>query len=259
MRLIALLIIFPTSVLAGPFLGEEAHIFVLGEIHDNAAHHIVQAEAVNDIGATAVVFEMLTEAQASKVGVERPGDPDELSELLEWDQTGWPDFEMYFPIFEALGSARVVGAAVPRDATQRALQRGVAEAFGTEAGSYGLTDALPAEQLAERLNLQLAAHCGKLPVELLPGMVDIQRLRDATLARAAIEAYRSFGGPVVVVTGNGHARNDWGVPSYIERVAPELSVLSLGQSENGNVPDGGFDLTLDAPGMDHDDPCAAFE
>ncbi len=40
---------------------------ILGEMHDNPVHHAHQAIAVEALGAKALVFEMLTEAQALKI------------------------------------------------------------------------------------------------------------------------------------------------------------------------------------------------
>ena len=153
----------------------------------------------------------------------------------------------------------VYGAAVPRDEARAAMQTGVTRTFGDEAGRYGLEDEIATVELADRLNLQMDAHCGALPLELLPQMVELQRLRDAMLARAALDALDETGGPVALITGNGHARKDWGVPSYLARVAPEDTVFVLGQGEDGGVPEGGVDMVLDAPAVERDDPCAVFE
>lgn len=253
------LALMPTLAAANPLNGAKADVFVLGEVHDNPAHHTVQAEAVAAIAPRAVVFEMLTAEQAGRVNETLLQDPEALGEALEWEASGWPDFAMYYPIFAASQGADLHGAAVPRDETRRAMQIGVPSAFGDEAVAFGLTEALDAEQLADRLNLQMDAHCGALPLELLPGMVDLQRLRDAKLAQVTLEALEQTGGPVVVITGNGHARKDWGVPSYLARVAPGVAVFALGQGEDGGQPDGGFDLVLDAAGVEREDPCLAFQ
>ncbi|GGD44922.1 ChaN family lipoprotein [Sinisalibacter lacisalsi] len=257
-RIFALIALVALPATASPLGEVSADIVVLGEVHDNPAHHAVQAEAVAALAPRAIVFEMLTEAQAARVRDDMLDDPAGLAEALEWSASGWPDFEMYYPIFAAARGAAVRGAAVPRDETRNAMRIGIPRAFGAEAEAYGLTGDLQAEELADRLNLQMAAHCDALPLELLPGMVDLQRLRDAVLARAALDALAETGGPVVVITGNGHARKDWGVPAYIARTAPEVSLFSLGQSEDGAPPQGGFDLVLDAPGVDRPDPCLAF-
>jgi uncharacterized iron-regulated protein len=94
---------------------------------------------------------------------------------------------------------------------------------------------------------------------MLPGMVEVQRLRDAVLARAVVQAVEETGGPVAVITGNGHARRDRGVPAYLGRIAPDLEVFVLGQTEDGAPLEGGFDEVVSAPAVDRPDPCAAFQ
>ena len=256
---VLLLALLPTAALAGPVTGVSADVFVLGEVHDNPAHHLVQAEAVAEIAPRAIVFEMLTQAQADRVTDAGLADPQALGATLGWEASGWPDFAMYYPVFAAARGAEVYGAAVPRAETRRAMETGIARAFGPEAEAYGLTDELDAEALAPRLNLQMEAHCGALPLEMLPAMVDLQRLRDAVLARSALEALKATGGPVVVITGNGHARKDWGLAGPLTRVAPRARVFALGQSEDGQPPEGDFDAVLDAPGVERPDPCLAFQ
>ncbi|WP_299152184.1 ChaN family lipoprotein [uncultured Tateyamaria sp.] len=234
-----------------------ADVVIIGEAHDNPAHHNTQADIVAQIKPSALVFEMLTEAQAARHVA--GGDLQTLSDAFDWETSGWPDFEMYYPIFAAAPQARVFGAGVPRPAARRAMTDGVAAAFGIGAGAYGLTTALDPEMQAVREALQMTAHCDALPADMLPAMVDIQRLRDAQLAKMAVRAFELTGGPVVVITGNGHARTDWGVPVYLAQAPIALSVLSIGQGEDGVPPAGTFDLIKDAPGVTRADPCAAFQ
>ena len=139
-----------------------------------------------------------------------------------------------------------------------ALPQPIAEMFGPDAARFGLTEELPSDERAARMDLQWRAHCEALPAETLPKMVAIQRLRDALLAQVALQALTDTGGPVVVITGNGHARTDWGVPALIKRADGDAQVFALGQAEAGLLPEGTFDAVLDAPGVDRPDPCAAF-
>jgi uncharacterized iron-regulated protein len=90
-------------------------------------------------------------------------------------------------------------------------------------------------------------------------MVSVQRLRDAVLADQALEALAVHGAPVVVITGNGHSRADWGAPALVKGAVPSVSVFALGQAEEGQAPIGAFDSVTDAPGVDRGDPCAAFK
>lgn len=233
-------------------------VVFLGEIHDNPAHHARQAELVGALKPVALVFEMLTNAQSAQIQPEDLADPDQLAQTLGWADSGWPDFAMYYPIFQAAPDAAIFGAALPRDEAHEVGDVPLAKIFGPSAGFYGLDTDLPPPMQAAREQLQMAAHCDSLPVEMLPMMVNIQRLRDARLAETALEAFSIHGGPVVVITGNGHARTDWGAPALVAIASPEVSVAALGQGETDSPPDGTFDLVETTTGVDRGDPCAAF-
>jgi uncharacterized iron-regulated protein len=118
---------------------------------------------------------------------------------------------------------------------------------------------VPEAELETRKTLQFEAHCEAMPLEMMGGMVEAQRLRDAVFAETVLETLAAEGAPVVLVTGNGHARRDWGVPAYLALAAPDVSVITVGQGEGGTRPDGGFDAVFDAAPVDRPDPCAAFE
>jgi uncharacterized iron-regulated protein len=234
-----------------------ADVVILGEVHDNPSHHRNQARAVAAIGPRALVFEMLTEAQAARMPADRR-DAGRVARALGWDRSGWPDFAMYHPILLAAPAARVFGGDLPSGAVAQSLQDGAAAAFGAEAAPYGLAEPLdPADQSAREAEMQ-AAHCDALPPEVLPGMVEAQRLRDATLARAVVRAWRQSGGPVVLIAGTGHARTDRGVPAVLARAAPELSVLAVGQIEGAAAPVQPFDLWIVTGVAPRGDPCAGF-
>lgn len=233
-------------------------VVIIGEYHDNPNHHAEQAKRVAEIAPTALIFEMLTPAQAGHVAQDRPQDAAALEAALNWHQGGWPDFAMYFPIFVAAPEAQVYGAGLTRDEASAAMQGGFDDPMEGEASAYGLDMPLPEDQQKAREALQMAAHCDALPEEMLPGIVRIQRLRDAMLARAASQAVAQNGGPVVVITGNGHARRDWGMPAILAEVAPELEVYVIGQTEDAAELSGIYDEVLSAPPPEREDPCAVF-
>lgn len=242
-----------------PFPVFAQDVLILGEVHDNPAHHETQAARVAQFAPAALVFEMLTPEQAGGVTPATRKTMDALSDALDWSESGWPDFAMYYPIFMAAPDAKIYGAQVPRDVARAALESGFTESFSGDPDRFGLTDPLPDAQQKQREAMQMAAHCDALPEDLLPAMVDIQRLRDAELARATVTAMQDTGGPVAVITGNGHARRDWGIPTHLERVAPDLDVHVVGQSEGGKALDGFFDEVVTADPVKRPDPCAAFQ
>jgi len=246
--------LIPDDILAAM---TSADVVILGEIHDNPQHHVVQAEALHAITPSAVVWEMVTEEGAQRLADKAVSNPEELARILDWLESGWPPLSMYYPVFQA-SNAPIYGAMVPRAAARAAMERGAATALGADAARYGLTVPLPSAEQAEREADQLAAHCDAIPESALPQMVAIQRLRDAVLTRAILRATDETGGPVAVITGNGHARKDRGIPTFLSRLRPGLKVFVLGQSEDGVV-DGTFDAVLDSPGIEREDPCLAFE
>lgn len=236
-----------------------ADIILLGEVHDNHWQHDNQAMAVAAMEPSALVFEMLDANQAEIANASDRNDAEALAEALDWKHSSWPDFSMYHPIFLAAPDAPIFGAAVPRDDLMRAMGEGAAGVFGDGADRFGLGP-LPEAVQAEREAFQLAAHCDALPTEMLGGMVEAQRLRDARFSETALKALEETGGPVVVITGNGHARRDWGMPVYLAAAAPETTVVTLAQFElaapEGDIPHDYWLITEEA---EREDPCAVFE
>ncbi len=258
------LLLSATTVGAGEIGPDElttlprADVVFLGEVHDNPAHHDNQARAIRSIAPAALVFEMLTPERAARVPSPLPDMPG-LEALLDWDASGWPDFAMYYPLFAAAPDARIFGAELPREQARAALSDGVEAHFPADPARFGLDAPLPDDEQAAREGLQDDAHCNALPPEMLPGMVAIQRLRDAMLAEAALRAHRDTGGPVVVITGTGHTRTDWGAPAALALAAPELSLLSVGQYEGPLDASPPNDLWLVTDPHPRPDPCAAFQ
>ena len=221
----ALLIFLITAAASAEPL-PQADIYIIGERHGYAPHYAEQAAIVAEVQPKAVVFEQLTDEQADRIAPETPRDLQVFDRLLDWSDSGWPALEFYFPIMTASEAVIVGAAGAPGDLS-----------------AYGLDMLLDPDEQAARETLQLDAHCGTLPPERLPQFVARQRETDAQFAARTLSALETYGGPVVLITGNGHAREDWGVPAAIARVRPDLRVLSLVQE--GGSADGG-------------DPCAAF-
>lgn len=235
-----------------------AQVVILGEIHDNPGHHARQAEVLTALGPSAIVFEMVSAEDAARITPALAADAAQLAAVLDWANSGWPDFAYYAPLFAFGAEVPLYGAGIGRDAAQAAFADGAAAVFAGDAARFGLIQALPEHEQATREAEQMASHCDALPQDILPGFVEAQRLRDAALAQAALAALAAHGGPVAVITGNGHARRDWGVPAVIAQADPDIAVFTLGQFEaapEGDVP---FDLWAVSDPVDRPDPCAAF-
>jgi uncharacterized iron-regulated protein len=267
-RVIAMLCAMLLSASAEPdavadFIGaaRDADIVVLGEIHDNPAHHRNQAEIVAALRPAALVLEMIPQAAEDEVNAlrEEGASREAIASALDWANSGWPDFGLYAAILEAAPDARVFGAGQPAADVRRAMVEGAAGVFGPDAAAYGLDRPLAPREQAAREAMQASAHCDALAPELLPGMVEAQRFRDAGLADAALWARTmTGGGQVVVIAGTGHADKVRGAPAAIATADPEVRVLTLGQFEAPPGDAASYDEVLLAPAPPRGDPCAGL-
>lgn len=234
-----------------------ADVVILGEIHDNPGHHERQAELIRALDAKAVVWEMLTADTAARINAGGLGS-DQIDRVLGWAREHWQDFDLYRPVLLAAMGRGTYGGLVPRDAARKAIEIGPAVAFGSDSSLYGLAVPLNDAEQDIREAQQFEAHCDAIPEDMLPSLVGVQRLRDASLARAVLQALDDTGGPVVVITGNGHARKDWGIPRFLDRLRPGARVFSLGQGEGDDIR-GSFDAVAHSPAVERPDPCAVFQ
>ncbi|WP_223274759.1 ChaN family lipoprotein [Tateyamaria sp. syn59] len=229
-------------------------VLILGEFHDNPTHHAEQTKALQAIAPKAVIYEMLTPEEGASLA-DIPRNPDSMKAAVEGFH--WSNIADYVQVLAA--SPVIVGTALPRADMRGAFTDGAAATFGEGADTYGLATPLPEDEQAIREEAQFAAHCEAMPLETMGGMVEAQRLRDAAFARTVIDAIDTYGSPIVLITGNGHARMDWGVPVYLSRVRPDLDVTSVGQGERQEPPEGVYSWTLNgAPSPDRGYPCAVF-
>ena len=204
---------------------------LLGETHDNPEHHRIQARLLERLvlaGHTpAVAFEMLRRDQqedVDEVTTRSGADADALRAAVAWDESGWPPFEIYSPIFEAaLEAGLPIAAADLSGADRAALRKGEPDLLA----ELGLGEPLP-DDMRRALEGDIeASHCGHATPEMLPAMVRVQRARDARLAQALLAASGGEGRLAVLITGAEHARLDRGVPRALARLAPGADVTAL--------------------------------
>ncbi len=248
----------------------EARYGLLGEKHDNADHHRIQAWLVGRMiarGRTpAVAFEMFTSEQEPALAAylaAHPKDAAGIGPALGWAETGWPDWTIYQPIAQAAldGSAPILAAKPPREApdAERAailgLDRPLPEGFAT----------VMRENIVE-------SHCGQLPESMIEPMVRVMAAWDAHMADILLRAAAREGRDgAVLIAGTGHARNDQGAPFHLRRLEPEARIMSLGLVEvvqetreatayaaRFGVDVLPFDFVWFTPVADPEDPCAKF-
>lgn len=246
----------------------------IGEQHDNADHHLIQARVIDALvsrhRAPGVVFEMLDREREGEVrrAVEaHPREPDAVATAADWAHSGWPAWSAYRPIFVAAsaGGLPLFAGGIDRKGAMRLAMEGASAAPPELVRDYALDSDLPSA-VEDSLRAEMRdAHCGLLPDSMLDGMVFVQRVRDATLADGLVRA-GSRGG--VLIAGNGHVRRDRGVPSLVARrklgpmVAFGLIEVRTAQTQPGDYAQAfgatelPFDYVLFTPRASDEDHCA---
>jgi uncharacterized iron-regulated protein len=256
-----------------------ADFVLLGEVHDNVDHHLLQARLVRAALAAgrrpALAFEMLTADQQPAVDAalaRAPHDPDALAAAVGWKESRWPDFAEYRPIFAAGLEAGlpVVAANLPRAQVKAIVSKGAAALDEPLRARLARDEPLPAEVTEALRGEMRESHCNELPEPLIDPLVLAQRARDAQMALSIVEAGAERG--AILVTGNGHARTDRGVPAVLAKEAPGRKVLAVAFVEvDPDARDAAsqvadlledlgaktfpYDYAVFTPGAKRDDPC----
>jgi uncharacterized iron-regulated protein len=247
----------PAPAPAAGFAGKQ--FVLLGEVHDNAEGQRQRlaelTRAVEQGWRPAIVMEQFDRDQQAAIDRarrERPGDAAYLI-AQAGDKAGWA-WPQYEPVV-ALALRHdlpLVAANLSRADAQRIVRDGLDAVFsGTERKQLGLAAPLPGALVSLQSAALDAGHCGNLPKAMLPGMLNAQAARDAVMA-AALKPFASRG--AVLIAGNGHVRNDVGVPRWLD--APDSAIYSVAWLEDTQLQDASsFDRVMTIRAVRRPDPC----
>ncbi len=259
------------------FIAEEAAMLraaaadhlLLGERHDNADHHRLQARVVQAALSAdrnrRIAMEMLTPDQGRAAAgflASRPMDASGFGEAVGWGETGWPDWAIYQPIAEqALTFAvPIVPANLDRAEVQAMRTRGIAALAPDRRAAIRADRPIPAGIRASMEQEIADSHCGMLPTAALAPFAVIQWARDAAMAAAMTEG----GGRSILIAGAGHVRTDRAVPWHLLARQPEAGIVSIAFREvaagetDPTKTDWPYDLVWFTPRVDDVDPCVRF-
>ena len=210
---------------------------LLGEVHDNPAHHVIRARLIAAIAATgvrpAVVFEQFDlDRDAVLLAAQKSGtDSDRLADVGHLDRKGWiwplhrPLIDVALKLGLPVRAGNVSRAMFPADPSAADKDRSALWYPRLHAARWS-----DAQAAALRADI-VEAHCGKLPETIVPRIVLAQRVRDAAMAQALVDD--ATPGGAILIAGNGHVRADLGVPVYLH--APGLPDSSAGSLSLGMV------------------------
>ena len=257
---------FSTNALADAM--SRRPVVLLGEVHDNATQHSVRAEALRRLLASgarpALALEQFdrdrqrdldhARIEALSPGIERG---DHL--IARAGASGW-SWHLYRPYLQLAieYDLPIVAANLSRTDAMRVAQRGFGAVFDVQRQPGQPLEQLPSWFVTEHQRAVDIGHCKLMPRSMLSSLARAQIARDLTLAQA-IRPYIARG--VVLLSGNGHVRNDIRVP-YFLTAAERARTVTIGLLESDDIDAGAiamhFDVVMLTPPQARADPCDAL-
>jgi len=216
-------------------------LLLLGEIHDNADHHRLQAWVISQLTARhfkpAIVMEQIRADQAGVLKLFMSGKfktAERMGPAIGWEKSGWPKWPNYQPIAEAALAAglNIYSGDTSRTMNRKVGKQGFKALAPGEVENLGLNHSL-GRKLDEALAVELvASHCNMMPKNMMGPMALVQRYRDAHLANAMSIAAQT-NESVILIAGNGHVRTDRAVPWYLRGQQVKSTSLMIVETHKG--------------------------
>lgn len=244
-------------------------VVLLGEVHDNQTQHALRAAAMKLLLATgarpAIAFEQFDREHQADLNRARaeplPANTTRADHLITRARgaQSW-NWNLYRPYLQlALDhDLPIVAANLSRAAAMRVAQQGFQSAFDADVRSENNLDRLPASMFAAHEQAVDIGHCQLMPAAMLLALARAQIARDLALA-LSIRPHAARG--IVLLTGNGHARNDIGVPFFLTP-AERAQTITIGlleeSSERRTNAEAQFDVLVWTAAQPRDDPCKSL-
>lgn len=264
-------------------LTNDYEVILLGETHDNARHHQLQAMMIDyqvqQQRSPSIAFEMLDKNQQDVIEQfqqthqQNNNKTDQFARAIAWQESGWPEWSYYRPVFvQAIeNNLPIIAANLDLTFIRSVIRQ------GEKALSDDMQDLVKKYQYDKPVKHALeqdilAAHCDMLPEKMLAPMLLGQQVRDLSITQAILSALKERAAHgVILIAGSGHTRKDFGVPFYLQKEAPEYNVISIAfmevqegefqadsyakgwaLKENSPLP---FDYVWFTPQAQREDPC----
>jgi uncharacterized iron-regulated protein len=250
----------------------DADFVLIGARQDNLDHHRLQARVVGalerDPGQPrALAF--------GTIGVDRqlaiveylgrhPGNAAGLGAALAWPAGGGPAWTLYEPVAQAAlaNGGQIIAADLDSGQKRAVFERGPQALRGSFVRRTGLDQGLAASAVDDLRDELGDAHCGEAPPEVVAGIYQVQRARDAMMADRLAAASGRAGG--ILIAPNRHVRTDRGVPWYLARLEPDARIVSIGLLEVQDAvrhppADLPYDYVWFTPRVDDREPCSVHE
>lgn len=209
-----------------------AQVVAVGESHDSAADHQIQAEVLTALAARtprlAVAFEMVGYEDQSVLDAFMSGATSE-KDFAVWWKTNWGyDFSLYKPIFDAAKAANIPAYALnaPRDVIKSVGKKGLAGLTPAERARIPATIAESSDARYRKYVLESVSGHGAPPAAI-PRMIEAMSVWNETMGEK-VAALTAEGRTVLIIAGQGHVLYNAGILESAARrgAAPAKVLLS---------------------------------
>jgi|GEM_PF-888297 len=204
-----------------------ANVVYVGESHDQKLHHVFQAKVLEAVvarakGPVALGLEMFFVPYQAALDAYVKGEIDEATmlERTEW-KTRWGfGWEMYAPMLRLCREKRipVVALNAPKEITRTVSRTGIDSLTPEQRATLPTLDTQDAAHRAF-VKEAFGAHGADMPAEKFERFYVAMVIWDEVMS-SSVASWVEKAGPgatMVVVAGNGHVENRWGIPDRAQR------------------------------------------
>jgi uncharacterized iron-regulated protein len=235
-------------------------VLMLGEVHDNLQGHKLRYELLRERVEAGwrpvIVMEQFDRENQDVLSKAQKGCADAQCLIQVAAGARW-DWQLYYPVIQLALTYHLplVAGNLSRADASRVVRDGVKATFDASSiRDYKLDDPLPAAIRNVQQQEIVEGHCNMLPEMMIGGMVDAQVARDIWMAKIVRDQQPN---DVVLIAGNGHVRKDVGAGYWLNRVAPALTLRTVGfiESRKGDNQVGRYDSIQTLAPQEREDPC----
>jgi uncharacterized iron-regulated protein len=248
-------------------------VVMFGEVHDNRALHAERNRIVANVIAAgarpAFAFEQFDRESQSRIDTMSKTGATAAQSLIDAaapSRSSW-DWRFYRPLIDLALANRlpIVAANLSRSEAVKVASIGLQKTTAFDVitrQQLALDTEIPLATRSAQMNEIKRGHCNLLPESMLPNMADAQFARDAVIASALKTQNSTSTHGVILFAGNGHVRRDIGVPFWLDKDAPLLSIgmLEKSSSTTNEVADAApYDVVITRDAEPREDPCIALK
>jgi uncharacterized iron-regulated protein len=203
-------------------------IIFVGEVHDNPEHHLIQLQIIQALidhyGAVTVAMEMFQKPQQAFLDQYLKGDLTEGDFLkqVNWRDAWGFDYHLYRPILltAKANKSKVLAINAPRDIVKKVARHGLRSLDATERKKLAKDIDLSNEAHRDYVRKVYTHHAHK-DLKRFDYFYEAQCVWEDSMAQNLADYLKRNGGKLIVIIGNGHIVNRFGVP---ERTIKRLPV-----------------------------------